>query len=66
MFALHPSVRLPLYLLGVAAVLVGLGLLVLAGSAGAPVPLVWRGLAALLIGAAAIALARRARRVEPR
>jgi len=63
-FALHPSVRLPLYVLGVAAVLVGLALLVIAGGAGAPIPLVWRGLAALLIGAAAIALARRARRVD--
>jgi hypothetical protein len=64
MFALHPSVRLPLYVLGVAAVLVGLALLVIAGGAGAPIALVWRGLVALLIGAAAIALARRARRVD--
>ena len=62
MIALHPTVRLPLLILGALSILVGAAVLVLGLTGGAPVGLLLRGAAALAIGIFAMSLGRRAGR----
>ena len=66
MLALHPTVRLPLIVLGIASVIVGGAVIVLGLTGGAPVGLLVRGAAALAIGALALLLGRRAAPPERR